>query len=164
MRADEIGVVDPAVVDIAAGLHLGLDLLDDVAFLDDVVLHPDTGDLGKGLGQRLGLVLVRGDRLGDDADIQVGEGLGGIDEPLHLLHLIFLGQRRGLELVIDPLLRRRLVGPGRSREGSRAGRQGDGADHHRKAYPVLHASHGFLLGTKDRDDCPVVRVFLTSPS
>ena len=47
MRADEIGIVDPAVVDIAAGLHLGLDLLDHVAFLDEVVGELDAGDLAE---------------------------------------------------------------------------------------------------------------------
>ena len=75
MRADQVGIVDPGVVDVLAGLHLGLDLLDDVAFLDEVVRDLDAGDLGEGLGQRLGLVFVGGDRLGDDVDLHAGEGL-----------------------------------------------------------------------------------------
>ena len=58
VRADQVGVVDPAVVDRLARLHRGLQLLDDVAFLDQVVLDLDAGDLREGLGQRLGLVLV----------------------------------------------------------------------------------------------------------
>ena len=45
MGADQVGVVDLGVVDVLAGLHLGLDLLDDVAFLDQVVGDLDAGDL-----------------------------------------------------------------------------------------------------------------------
>ncbi len=37
MGTDEVGIVDPAVIKVLAGLHLGLDLFDDIAFLDDVV-------------------------------------------------------------------------------------------------------------------------------
>jgi hypothetical protein len=95
VRADQVGIVDPAVVDVLAGLHLRLELLDDVAFLDQVVRQLDAGDLAEGLGQRLRFVFMRGDRLRDDLDLHAGEGLRGIDEPLHLLLLLLLGERRG---------------------------------------------------------------------
>ena len=95
VRADQVGVGDPAVVDRLARLHRGLQLLDDVAFLDDVVLDLDAGDLLEGLGQRLRFVLVRRDRLGDHRDLLDALGLqllGGVDEPLHLGHLLVLAQ------------------------------------------------------------------------
>ena len=38
VRADQVGVVDTAVIDVLAGLHLGLQLLDDIGLLDEVVL------------------------------------------------------------------------------------------------------------------------------
>ena len=57
---DQVGVGDPAVINRLAGLHGGLQLLDHVAFADQVVLDLDTGDFLKGLGQCLGLVLVGG--------------------------------------------------------------------------------------------------------
>jgi hypothetical protein len=66
VRADQVGVADPAVVDRLAGLHRGLQLLDHVAFLDQVVLDLDAGDFLEGLGQNLGFVLVGGDGFGDD--------------------------------------------------------------------------------------------------
>ncbi len=114
VRSDEVGVVDPAVVDVAAGLHLRLDLLDHVAFLDEVVVELDAGDLGEGLGEGLRLVFVRRDRLGDDVDLHAGEGLRGVDEPLHLLELLVLRERRGLELAVDPAPRLVHAGEGRA--------------------------------------------------
>jgi hypothetical protein len=47
VRTDQVGVADPAVVDALARLHRGLQLLDHVAFLDQVVLDLDAGDLGQ---------------------------------------------------------------------------------------------------------------------
>ncbi len=44
VRADQIGIIDPAVIHVLAGLHLGLQLFNHVAFLDDVVLKLDAGD------------------------------------------------------------------------------------------------------------------------
>ncbi len=75
MGADQVGIVDPGVVDVLARLHLRLDLLDDVAFLDEVVLELDPGDLRERLGQRLGLVVMGGDGFGDDVDLHAVEGL-----------------------------------------------------------------------------------------
>jgi hypothetical protein len=93
VRADQVGVVDPAVVDGLARLHGGLQLLDHVAFLDHVVLDLDAGDFLEGLGQRLGFVLVGGDGFGHHVDLLDALGLelgGGVDEPLHLGHLLWL--------------------------------------------------------------------------
>ena len=87
VRSDQIAIVDPAVIDVLTRLHLGLNLLDDVAFLDDVVRHLDAGDLSKRLGQRLGLIFVGGDRFRNHLDVHALEGLGRFHEPFHLLHL-----------------------------------------------------------------------------
>ena len=97
MGADQVGIVDPAVIDVLAGLHLGLQLLDHVTFLDDVVLDLDAGDLGERLGQRLRFIFVRRDGFRHDVDFHALEGLGGLGEPLQLLHLVVLRQGRGLE-------------------------------------------------------------------
>src|SRR4030088_3030385 len=43
MSSDKVAVVDPGVVDILSGLRLGLDLVHDIAFLDDIVLDLDAG-------------------------------------------------------------------------------------------------------------------------
>jgi hypothetical protein len=96
------------------GLHRGLQLLDHVAFLDQVVLDLDAGDLLERLGERLRLVLVRRDRLRDDRDLLDPLGLellGGLDEPLHLLRLLGLRERRRRELAVDPFLRFGLARP-----------------------------------------------------
>jgi hypothetical protein len=58
VRADQVGVVDIGVIDVFAGLHLRLQLLDHVAFADQVVGDLDAGDLGEGLGQHLGFIFV----------------------------------------------------------------------------------------------------------
>ena len=52
MRADQVGVVDIGVVQIAVGLHLRLNRLHHFAFAEDLVVHLDAGDLLEGLGQR----------------------------------------------------------------------------------------------------------------
>jgi hypothetical protein len=90
VSADEIGIVDPAVIDILARLHLGLDLLDHVTFLDDVVLDLDAGDFLKGLGQRLRFILMDGQGLGRDVDFHSLVGFGRFGKPLHFLQLIGL--------------------------------------------------------------------------
>ncbi len=51
--ADQVGVVDIGVVDVLARLHLRLQLLDDVAFADQVMRDLDAGDGREGRGQRL---------------------------------------------------------------------------------------------------------------
>ncbi len=52
MGADQVGVVDVGVVDVClVALDLRLELLDDVALLDQVVFDPDPGDLGERLGE-----------------------------------------------------------------------------------------------------------------
>src|SRR5690606_36930975 len=65
VRADQVGVVDPAVMEILAGLHLRLDFLDDIPFLDNVVRDLDTGNGGKSGGQHLGFVVVGGQGFGN---------------------------------------------------------------------------------------------------
>ena len=53
MGADQVRIVDPAVIEVLAGLHLCLDFFDNVAFLDDVVGDLDAGDGGEGRRQNL---------------------------------------------------------------------------------------------------------------
>ena len=53
------------------------------------------------------------------------KGFGGLDEPLHLLHLVVLGQRRRLELAVDPLLGGGFVRIGRRSDRSRSCHQRD---------------------------------------
>ena len=107
MGANEVRVGHPAIVDAAARLHAGLQLLHDVAFLDKVVADLDAGNLREGLRQLLGFVAVRVDGLGDHRDflhasrLQLG---GSFNEPLQLGQLLLLVQRRRLEFFVDPLL------------------------------------------------------------
>jgi len=100
--ADQIGVVDPAIVDIPARGPLRLQLFDHVAFLNQVVSDFDAGDFFESLGQDLGFILVCRNGLGNDLDVHALEGLGRVDEPLHLFELLLLGQRGWLEFFIDP--------------------------------------------------------------
>jgi hypothetical protein len=53
MGADQVGVVDIGVVQIALGLHLRLHRLHHLAFAKELVVDLDAGDLFKGLGQVL---------------------------------------------------------------------------------------------------------------
>jgi hypothetical protein len=79
------------------------------------VLDLDAGDLLEGLGQGLRFILVGGDGLGYHRDLIDSPGLqllGGVDEPLHLGHLLVLGQRRWLELGINPFFGLGFAGPG----------------------------------------------------
>jgi len=104
MRADQVGVVDVGVIQIAVGLHLRLHRLHHLALAQQLVVDLDAGDLEERLGERLRFVFVRRDGFRQDVDFQALERLGGIDEPFHFLHLLRLGQRRRLELLVDPLL------------------------------------------------------------
>ena len=61
MRADEVGIVHPEIVDRLAGLNFDLDLVDDQAFVHHLVVDLNAGDLGEGLGQRL-RIRIRGCR------------------------------------------------------------------------------------------------------
>ena len=152
VRTDQVGVADPAVVDRLARLHRGLQLLDHVAFLDQVVLDLDAGDLFKRLGQGLALVLVRGDGLADHADFLHALGLqllGGFDEPLHLGHLLVLAQRAGLELAVDPLPGLGLAGPCALAQGQSGSGKGHGiqAQFHLKSplmrFPTMSCGAGW---------------------
>ena len=82
VRADQVRVVDIGVVDVLAGLHLGLQLFDDVAFADQVVRDLDAGDGGEGRREDLRFKLVRGDGLGDDLDLHALVGRGRLGEPV----------------------------------------------------------------------------------
>jgi hypothetical protein len=72
VHADQVGVVDEHVVDVAPGLELGLHGLDDVALAHDLHVDPDAGDLLEGAGQHVGLVLVGRDRLRHHVDLHAG--------------------------------------------------------------------------------------------
>jgi hypothetical protein len=81
------------------------------------------------LGQRLGFVLVHGQRLGHHRDLRHALGLQlgrGVDEPLHLGHLLVLRQRGRLEFVVDPLLRFGFARPGRVAEHQGGSGEGHG--------------------------------------
>ena len=155
--ADEVGIADPAVVDRLAGLHRSLQLLHDVTLLDDVVLDLDAGDLLEGLGQGLALVLVGGDRLGHHRDLLHALGLklfGGLDEPLHLGHLLIFAQRGRLELAVDPFLGFGLPGPGAVADDERRDRESHRI--HAKSHccllqllPMLDVGHA--AGMTDRE-------------
>ena len=97
-------VVDVGVVEIAVGLHLRLDRLDDFAFAEDLVVDLDAGDFLEGLGQHLRFVVMRRNAFRQHVDLHALEGLGRLDEPFHFLQLLFLRKRRRLEFGIDPLL------------------------------------------------------------
>ena len=113
--ADQVAVVDVAVIEVAVGLHLGLDRLHHLALAEDLVVDLDAGDLLERLGQRLGFVGVRRDALRQHVDLHARERRGGVDEPLHLGLLLVDAEHRGLEFVVDPFLRRGHVGERRRR-------------------------------------------------
>ncbi len=103
MSADKVGVIDIGVVNIFSRLPLCLQFFDHITFLDQVVCDFDAGNLIKRLGQNFRFIFVSRNCFGDHLDLHVLEGLGGIHEPLHFLHLLVLGQGRRLEFLIDPL-------------------------------------------------------------
>ena len=94
VRPDQVRIVDVGIIDVLAGLHLGLQLLDHVAFADQVMGDLDPGDRGKGGRQDARLVFMRGDRFGNDLDLHAGIRCGGIDEPLQLGFLLLARQGR----------------------------------------------------------------------
>ena len=142
--ADQVRVVDPAVVDVLAGLHLRLQLLHHVAFLHQVVGELDPGDLAEGLGQHLGFILVGGDGLRGDIDLHAAERLGRLDEPLQLGELLLLGQGGRRELAVDPLLRRLFVGIGPGRT-AQSGQRQQGRQRHAMSGLVIVVEHRLLL-------------------
>ncbi len=91
---DQVGVVDPAVIQVLSGLHLCLDLLDNVTLLNDVVRDLDPGNRSKGRSQNLGLILVGGQGFRNNLDVHPLERLRSIDEPLHFLFLVGARERR----------------------------------------------------------------------
>ena len=113
--ADQVAVVDVAVIEVAVGLHLGLHRLHHLALAEDLVVDLDAGDFLEGLGQDLELVGVRRDALRQHVDLHAGERRSGVDEPLHLGLLLVDAEHRRLELVVDPLFGCGHVGEGRRR-------------------------------------------------
>ena len=112
MGADQVGVIDIGVVQIALGLHLRLHGLDHLALAQELVVDLDAGDLFERLGKCLGFILVGRNGLRQHVDFHALERFGCLDEPFHFLLLVFLGESRGLEFGIDPFFR--LVHPGKS--------------------------------------------------
>ena len=53
MRADEVGVVHPEIIDRLARRNLDLDLVDQQPFIHHFMVDLDAGDVGERLGQRL---------------------------------------------------------------------------------------------------------------
>ena len=49
--ADQVGVVDVGIEDVFTRLHLDLQFLNDVTFLNQVMGNFDAGDFRKGLGE-----------------------------------------------------------------------------------------------------------------
>ncbi|MCY1446638.1 hypothetical protein D9M71_632210 [compost metagenome] len=115
VRTDQVRVVDPAVIDVLVRLHLGLQLFHHVAFLQQVVGQLDPGDLGEGLGQHLGLILVGGDGFRHHFDAHPAKRLSRLDEPLQLFELLIGRQGGRLEFTADPFLRRVFIGIGPGR-------------------------------------------------
>ncbi len=101
------------------------------------MLDLDAGDFLEGLGQRLRFILVHRQGFGDGVDLHPLEGSGGLDEPLHFLHLVVLGQRRRLELAVDPFFGGSFVRTRRRCDRSRGCHQRDRACHHQDAGPGL---------------------------
>ena len=64
MRADQITVVDIAVVQIPLSLHLRLYGLNHFAFAKDLVVDLDAGDFLKRFGQNFGFISVRWNAFG----------------------------------------------------------------------------------------------------
>ena len=53
MRADEVGVVHPEIVNRFAGLDFDFDLVDELPFVEQLVADLDAGDVGEGFGEGL---------------------------------------------------------------------------------------------------------------
>ena len=104
MRADEVAIVHPEIVDGAAGLHLDFDLVDEQALVHQVVVDLDAGDVGERPGKGFRLVIVHLQDLGHGAELHALVGFGGGDEPLHLGHLGVFTERGRLEFGVDPFL------------------------------------------------------------
>ena len=130
VRADQVRVRNPAVVNALAGLHRGLQFLHNIPLLDDVMLDLDARDFLKRLGQRFRFVLVRGDGLGHDRNLFDAFGFelfGRVDEPLHFGGLFILRQGGRLELGIDPFFGRSFICPRALAQGQGSGSKGHGS-------------------------------------
>ncbi len=63
MGADEIGIVNPTVIDVFTGRPLRLKLFDDITFLNQVMGDLDSGNLFERLSQYFRLIFVGRDGL-----------------------------------------------------------------------------------------------------
>ncbi|MNN72262.1 hypothetical protein D3C81_1882820 [compost metagenome] len=80
----------------------------------------DPGDLGEGLGQHLGFVLVGGDGFRDHFDAHPAKRLRRLDEPLQLFELLIGRQGGRFEFTADPFLRGVFIGIGPGRRAQTA--------------------------------------------
>ena len=110
MGADQVGVVDIAVIQVPLRLHLGLHRLDNLSFTQKLVVDLDAGDVLERLCQRFGFIAVCRDRFRQHVNLHSSKWLGSFDEPLHLRHLRIPRQCRRLEFLIDPFFCRGHVG------------------------------------------------------
>ena len=92
MRADEVEVVDPTIVDVLCRLHLRLDFFNDVALLNNVVLDFYPGNLLERFREHLELIFVDCQSFGDHIDLHTLVRFRRFSEPLQFLRLIVLRQ------------------------------------------------------------------------
>jgi hypothetical protein len=104
----------------------GLYRLHHLALTEELVVDLDSGNFLKSFGQGLGFIFMCWNGFRQYVDFHPFERRGGVDEPLHLFHLIGRGEGRRLEFVVDPFFR--LINPGeararieRHRDGGRRG-------------------------------------------
>jgi hypothetical protein len=76
--ADQVGIVDIGVVEVAVGLHLRLHGLHHLALAEELVVDLDAGDLLERLGQRLGFILVGRNGLRQHVDLHARNGLAAL--------------------------------------------------------------------------------------
>ena len=104
MRADEVGIVHPEIVNRFPGLDFHLDLVDQLALVEQFVTDLNARDVGEGLRENLQFVIVDAQNFRHGAEFETFERLRSLDEPFHLGHLLVFGQRRWLKFAIDPFL------------------------------------------------------------
>ena len=93
------------------------------------------------LASVLRFVFVHRQGFGDRVDLHALEGFSGLDEPLHLLHLVVFRQRRRLKFAVDPFLGRGFVGKDRCGDRGRGSDQRDRARHHQDPGPWSRARY-----------------------
>ena len=92
---NQVGVGNPTVINGFTRLHRGLQFLNHVTLLNQVVLNGNAGDFSESLGQGFGLIFMGGNGLRHHGNFFHALGLqffSGFDEPFHLGHLFVFGQ------------------------------------------------------------------------